>query len=157
MNKPLRSYRSAGGVVIDAGGRVLLIERTIEGVYEIRLPKGHIDPGETPEAAGLREVCEETGYCDLAIVQDLGWSSVSFETARSRVTRDERYFLMTLRSERTQPPQFHNEREALFRNRWVSSFDEAATLLTFDQEQAVVRQAQRVVRSLPSPVFANCA
>jgi 8-oxo-dGTP pyrophosphatase MutT (NUDIX family) len=157
MSKPLRTYRSAGGVVTDGAGRVLLIERTIKGVHEIRLPKGHIDPGETPEDAGLREVCEETGYCDLAIVQDLGWRVVSFETNRERVTRDERYYLMALRSERTQPPQFHNEKEALFRNRWANSFDDAAALLTFDQEQAVVRQAHEAARSLPCAVFANCA
>lgn len=153
MKKPLQSYRSAGGVVIDAAGRVLLIERTIKGVYEIRLPKGHIEPGETPEEAGLREVCEETGYCDLVIVQDLGWSVVSFETERQRVTRNERYFLMALRSERAQSPQFHNAREALFRNRWANSFDDAAALLTFDQEQVVVRKAREAARSLPCAVL----
>mgnify|MGYP000873050848 CR=1 FL=1 len=142
MEKPARSYRAAGGVVLDAAGRVLLIERNIDGVHEIRLPKGHIDPGETPEAAAVREVCEETGYCDLRILSDLGWSVTSFETSRERVTRDERYYLMALRSQRWQPPHFQSDQEALYHNRWASSFDEAEALLTFAGERAVIRRAR---------------
>ncbi len=124
MDKPLRSYQAAGGVVVDSRGQVLLIERTVNGVHEIRLPKGHIDPGEAPEDAARREVCEETGYCDVQIVQDLGWAAISFETARTRVTRDERYYLMALGSDRRQSPRFQTAEEALFTNRWASSFDD---------------------------------
>lgn len=142
MDKPLRSYQAAGGVVVDSRGQVLLIERTVDGVHEIRLPKGHIDPGETPEDAARREVCEETGYCDVQITHDLGWTTISFETAQNRVVRDERYYLMVLGSGRRQPPQFQTAQEALYSNRWASNFDEAETLLTFAGEQAVVHQAR---------------
>jgi 8-oxo-dGTP pyrophosphatase MutT (NUDIX family) len=142
MNKSLRTYQSAGGVVIDAAGRVLLIERTVDSRHEIRLPKGHIDPGELPEAAAVREVCEETGYCDVEIVRDLGWATVSFETSDAIVARDERYYVMALRSDRHQPPQFQTEHEALFRNRWAASLGEAEALLTFDGESAVIRRAR---------------
>ena len=38
----------------------------------MRLPKGHVEAGETDAQAALREVCEETGYCKVAIVDDLG-------------------------------------------------------------------------------------
>ncbi len=142
MDKPLRTYQAAGGVVVDLRGRVLLIERTVNGSHEIRLPKGHIDPGEAPEDAARREVCEETGYCDVQIVHDLGWSTTAFETAQTRVVRDERYFLMALGSEQPQPPQFQTADEALYVNRWASSFGEAEALLTFEGERAVVRQAR---------------
>lgn len=141
MDKPLRTYQSAGGVVIDDDGRVLLIERTVDGFHEIRLPKGHIDPGETPEAAAVREVCEETGYYDLHIVRDLGWAAVSFETSQEIVSRDERYYVMALRSDRRQPPQFQTEREALYRNRWAASLADAEALLTFEGEKSVIRRA----------------
>jgi 8-oxo-dGTP pyrophosphatase MutT (NUDIX family) len=142
MDKPLRTYQAAGGVVVDPLGRVLLIERTINGAHEIRLPKGHIDPGEAPEAAARREVCEETGYCDVQILRDLGWSTVAFETSQARVVRDERYYVMTLGSHRRQLPQFQTAQEALYSNRWASSFYEAEALLTFEGEKAVVRQAR---------------
>ena len=142
MDKLLRAYQSAGGVVLDSLGRVLLIERTIAGVHEIRLPKGHIDPGEAPEDAARREVCEETGYCDVQILRNLGWATISFETAQTRVVRDERYYLMALGSDRRRPPQFQTAQEALYSNRWASSLGEAEALLTFEGEQTVVRQAR---------------
>ena len=142
MDKPLRTYQSAGGVVVDSRGQLLLIERTIDGVHEIRLPKGHIDPGEAPEDAACREVCEETGYCDVQIVRDLGWATVSFETSYEYVVRQERFFLMTLRSERLRPPQFQTDQEALYSNRWTSGLDQAEALLTFEAEKAVVRRAR---------------
>lgn len=144
MDKPLQTYQAAGGVVIDPAGQVLLIERMINGVHEIRLPKGHIDPGEAPDTAACREVCEETGYCDVQIVRDLGWSTTSFETAAQRVVRDECYYLMALASDRRQPPQHQTAQEALFRNRWARDFDEAEALLTFEGEKDVVRRARVV-------------
>ena len=142
MDKPLRSYQSAGGVVVDSLGRVLLIERTIDGRHEIRLPKGHIDPGETPEDAACREVCEETGYCDLRIERDLGWAVIAFETEQHCVVRDERYYVMRLVSDRRQPPRFQTEQEALFHNRWASGLVEAEALLTFEAEKGTVRRAR---------------
>ena len=55
-------WGSAGGVVVDANGCVALIrERDRRGRRRWTLPKGRIDPGETPEAAALREVYEESG------------------------------------------------------------------------------------------------
>jgi len=52
-----------GGVLIDDQGRVLLVYPTGNfGGYAWTFPKGRADKGETPEAAALREVLEETGY-----------------------------------------------------------------------------------------------
>lgn len=54
---------SAGGVLIDDAGHVLLREPTGHfGGYVWTFAKGRVDPGETPEQAALREVQEETGY-----------------------------------------------------------------------------------------------
>jgi 8-oxo-dGTP pyrophosphatase MutT (NUDIX family) len=54
---------SAGGVPVrrGAGGgwEVLCLERPRYGDWS--LPKGHLEPGETAEAAALRELEEETG------------------------------------------------------------------------------------------------
>lgn len=50
---------AAGGLVTDAGGRVLLIFRN--GRWD--LPKGHLECGERIEACAVREIVEETGVC----------------------------------------------------------------------------------------------
>jgi 8-oxo-dGTP diphosphatase len=51
-----------GAIIRDAAGRVLLVRRANEpgrGLWS--LPGGRIEPGETEEAAVVREVLEETG------------------------------------------------------------------------------------------------
>ena len=51
--------RAAGGVITDDDGRVVVVHRPRHGDWS--LPKGKLDPGETWEAAALREVQEECG------------------------------------------------------------------------------------------------
>lgn len=52
-----RPLEAAGGVVCNERGELLVFFR--RGSWD--LPKGKIDPGETPEQAAVREVQEETG------------------------------------------------------------------------------------------------
>lgn len=54
---------AAGGLVFNAEGKVLLIYR----LETWDLPKGKIDPGETPPQAAVREVQEETGLQDVVL------------------------------------------------------------------------------------------
>ena len=54
----MKPVPGAGGVVFNPEGEVLLI-RDRNGYWVF--PKGHIDPGETPEEAAAREIQEETG------------------------------------------------------------------------------------------------
>jgi 8-oxo-dGTP pyrophosphatase MutT (NUDIX family) len=58
---------AAGGLVYNPKGKVLLIHR--KGRWD--LPKGKLDPGESPSQAALREVCEETGVTDLELGKKL--------------------------------------------------------------------------------------
>lgn len=54
---------AAGGVVVNEVGNLLVFFR--RGMWD--LPKGKIDPGETPETAALREIQEETGLQQLSL------------------------------------------------------------------------------------------
>jgi 8-oxo-dGTP pyrophosphatase MutT (NUDIX family) len=54
---------SAGGVVVRGEEVVVIVptRRAADGSRVLALPKGHVDPGETPIEAAEREVREETG------------------------------------------------------------------------------------------------
>ena len=71
---------SCGTLVVDAGGRLLLGHVTHTARWDI--PKGLLDPGETPLAAAMRELWEETGLAFPADdFRDLG----RFEYRRDKV------------------------------------------------------------------------
>ena len=66
VKKIFRQAPAAGGVVV-IDNQFVAIER--HGIPD--LPKGHIEKGETPEVAAIREVEEETGIKDLEIIKEL--------------------------------------------------------------------------------------
>jgi 8-oxo-dGTP pyrophosphatase MutT (NUDIX family) len=68
-------YSHAGGVVARTvdGEREYLLVGARRSRGEWVLPKGHIEPGETPEAAAVREVQEEAGV-RAAVVAPAGES-----------------------------------------------------------------------------------
>lgn len=128
-------YTAAGGVVIHQA-KVLLLDRPARG--EIRLPKGHLEEGETPEITALRETVEETGYAELAIVADLGSQVVEFDYDGSHCVRTEHYFLMRLVSDRQVARNAHDSAE--FNVLW-SPLAQAVDRLSFASEKAVAHKA----------------
>ncbi len=142
-------YQAAGGIVEDREGRVLLLERRVtrqeSPSHELRLPKGHIEKGETPVQAALREVCEESGYCQMEVVADLGTGITEFTLGERAVRRQEHYFLMRLLNNARQDPYSphpHSE-ETLFQPYWCANLEEAETMLTFESEKRFVRRARQ--------------
>jgi len=133
-------YTAAGGVVVN-NDTVLLLQRP--GRNEIRLPKGHVEAGESFSEAALREVTEESGYVDLQIMADLGQQVVEFDYQGRYVIRDEHYFLMQLQSGRQIERDPH---ELQFVPFWLS-WDEAQAQLTYPAEREWLRRAKaRYVR-----------
>jgi 8-oxo-dGTP pyrophosphatase MutT (NUDIX family) len=139
------SYQSAGGVVVTAADEVLVLVRAKrlgpDDRPEIRLPKGHIEPGESPRETALREVREESGLAHLEVLAELGHQQVRFTWKGTRFLRDEVYFLMTVL-----PGTEHAKPEAQFERRWFSWAD-ALTHLTFEAEKEWVRRAWTAWRS----------
>lgn len=132
---PPRQYSAAGGIIIDAG-RMLLLDRPMR--REVRLPKGHIEPGESAEEAALRETAEESGYADLEILGDLGSQVVRFNFQGADFVRTERYYLMRLTSHRTAPRS--RKDEAQFTPIWAP-LTEAPHRLTFEAERLFAQRA----------------
>jgi 8-oxo-dGTP pyrophosphatase MutT (NUDIX family) len=128
-------YDAAGGVVA-RDGRVLVLRRPTRD--EVRLPKGHIDPGESARQAALRETREESGYQVLEILDDLGAQWVAFDDQGQHVIRRERYFLMSLDGCADQQP---SDGEEQFEPLWLP-WEEALSALTFVAEREWVRRAR---------------
>jgi 8-oxo-dGTP pyrophosphatase MutT (NUDIX family) len=101
------------------------------------LPKGHIDPGETPETAALRELQEEAGVLG-EIVQRL--------SARQFKKRDRdaiaQYFLV-----RELGPAQAAEQRTL---RWEEE-EAASKLLTFEEAKAALREGAGIVGRQQDP------
>ena len=101
-NKPPYAKRvdevSAGGLVVDRAGKLgLLIGRRDQKDPTGKkilwsLPKGHIEEGETPEQAAIREVAEETGI-DAAIDKPLGVIDFWFMAGGKRIHKTVHHFL----------------------------------------------------------------
>jgi len=85
---------SAGGLVIDEHGSVLLIRaRDLRNQPVWTLPKGTLMPGETSADAALREVLEETGYrCEL--VRQLDSVTYWFQRNGERIKKNVVWYLM---------------------------------------------------------------
>lgn len=84
--------RSAGGLIFDHAGRVLLLRRSGEGTW--CFPKGHVEPRESPQAAAAREIKEECGL-DVVIGRRIGEIRYTFYFQSDDVNHDKRvvYFL----------------------------------------------------------------
>ena len=137
MAEKIDRYIAAGGVIV-RDERILVLRWPSR--HEVRLPKGHVEPGETVPEAALREVTEESGYTNLEIAADLGSQRVVFDDEGRHVVRTERYFLMKLAGETEGLP---GGGEAKFDPMWVT-WDEALDVLTFEAEREWVRRARRV-------------
>lgn len=107
------------------------------------LPKGTIEPGETPEAVALREVAEEAGLRNLRIVADLGEERYSFywKTEATYYDKTVHYYLMEFLGGEEPRPQ---REEGFVGYAWVT-FPEAFDLIRYKETRQVVKRAQDVL------------
>lgn len=95
FRKCFNEIPAAGGLVKDQNGRCLFIKRL--GVWD--LPKGKIEPDESPEAAAVREVEEECGIKRLNVICQLDstfhiYRSPFLSSPNNIVLKETKWFLM---------------------------------------------------------------
>jgi mutator protein MutT len=131
---------SAGGVVVRAGETIVIVptRRDANGNRVLALPKGHVDPGETPEQAAARELREEAGV-DGELVEKLGDVRYYYQRSGRRIHKQVTFFLF--RYSGGDPADHDDEVEEA---RWLE-LSEASTALTYPGEREMVERAMSAI------------
>jgi 8-oxo-dGTP pyrophosphatase MutT (NUDIX family) len=132
----LSEVAEAGGIVVrseDAGDPQFLVVTAKDDPTHWIFPKGHIEPGESPEAAAVREVLEETGV-EATPRTHLGTTRFPF---RGNVMQVEFYLLRYCRSAGC------GEGRSI---RWCT-FDEALALLSFENIKTLLRSSMAFIQN----------
>ena len=127
-----RRQVSAGGVV--HRGREVALIRLADGRWQ--LPKGLVEPGETPEAAAAREVKEETGVTG-ELVAPLRTIEYWYVAKREGVRYPKRVHFYLFRYVSGDVADHDDE---VAEARWVD-LGEARRLLSFENEREVLDAA----------------
>ena len=127
---------SAGGVVVRDGCVAVIVptRRAATGHKVLALPKGHVDPGETPAQAAQREVREEAGL-ETDLVGELGEVRYWYQRNGQKIAKLVTFFLFDYRS--GDVADHDDEVEVA---RWIP-FEEAERTLTYKGEREMVRRA----------------
>ena len=134
---------SAGGVVVrQLDGRVEVAVIRPHGRNTTALPKGHVDPGETPQEAATREVLEETGLT-VRSAGKLGDVRYVYRFQQRTIFKVVSFFLFHWQS-----GQVGEISEAMRQEvdaAWWIPLDTAAAQLTYPGEREMVKKALEVL------------
>ncbi|MEO6211392.1 MAG: NUDIX hydrolase [Gemmatimonadaceae bacterium] len=135
---------SAGGVVyrVEDGRPLFLLIR--DSYRNWGFPKGHLEMGELPEAAALREVSEETGLTDLVVRSELATIDWHFRFRGKLIHKICHFFLMESENAATSPQR----EEGITACKWVP-IHEALALISYANAREVLQRAAETVGGAP--------
>jgi ADP-ribose pyrophosphatase YjhB (NUDIX family) len=135
---------SAGGIVFrrstDGVARFLLIRDSYDNWG---FPKGHLEEGETPSDAALRETTEETGLSDLTVQGPIRIIDWHFRFRGRHIHKYCHFFLLESRDGDAIP----QADEGITACRWCV-LEEALETLSYDNARGVLKRAGDMVRTL---------
>jgi 8-oxo-dGTP pyrophosphatase MutT (NUDIX family) len=133
---------SAGGVVVRGQDVVVIVptRRAASGAKVLALPKGHVDPGETPVQAAAREVREEAGV-DAEPRGELGAVRYWYMRKGRRIAKQVDFYLFEYLGGDVAD---HDHEVELAR--WMP-LAEAAEALTYEGEREMAARALSLISS----------
>lgn len=93
--------KASGGLVVNDDKQLLLIFR--RGKWD--LPKGKLNPGESPETCAVREVKEETGLKTVTLQRHLITSYHTYEENGKHLLKETEWYLMHSPNQSSLEPQ----------------------------------------------------
>ena len=133
---------SAGGFVLDRRAlppkAALIARHDRQGQLVWSLPKGHVEAGETPEDAAVREVLEETGIHG-SIVASLGTIDFWFMADDRRIHKTVHHYVLEAHDD-----QLSDADAEVAEVAWVP-LDEVAARLRYPDERRLVGRVLEVV------------
>ena len=134
--------RSAGGVVFRGRDAIVIVptRRGAQGQRVLALPKGHVDPGETPDLTAAREVREETGV-DADLVEKLGEVRYFYQRDGKRIFKRVTFYLFAYRS-----GSLDDHDDEVEEARWIP-LEEATQALSYDGEREMAARALSAIAS----------
>lgn len=106
------------------------------------LPKGHVEAGESAQAAAMREVAEETGI-QGQVVGRLGTIDFWFVAERRRIHKTVHHFLLLAESGELSDADVEVSTVA-----WVP-LDQVAQLLAYDDERRLIDKVPNLLPDFP--------
>jgi 8-oxo-dGTP pyrophosphatase MutT (NUDIX family) len=136
---------SAGGVAFrwkDAQPEIAIV--SVKPKLRWQLPKGIVDPGESPEVTAVREVKEEAGVETerLGLIETIEYWYRSVKYGKPvRYHKFVHFYLLEYRS-----GDVSGHDHEIEESRWVS-FEEALEMLEFKGEREVVEKAREMIEA----------
>ena len=141
MGRPrARQEVSAGGVVFRLNGHQPLFLLIRDSYANWGFPKGHLEPGESPERAALREVVEETGLGAVesrGAIETIDWY---FRFRGRLIHKVCHFYLMEAADERTNPQRADGITECVW-----TAYDDASRMISYANARQVLKRAHDMV------------
>ena len=133
---------TAGGIVFrrnDTGEVEILLAQDAKDRWTI--PKGHIEPGETPRQTAEREINEETGLKEMKVLNHLGKTQFRYRRQNSLVLMTMHVFLV----------KALGDSDRLVKEEWMNGiawlpFKEAVEKIEYDSLEKLMLLAMKHIR-----------